>query len=291
MRTSNCYICNNSIKFKFEKYSEPLKKFFKLYECINCNLLQISPLPSAEVLHNLYQGEYFNKRSSRGYNDYTSAEVKQSITNTFIKNLNQLDFFKYENTLNDTKSILEIGCAGGHFLEYLHKRDWKVLGIDISDNMIQFAKSKGLPAICTDFLKFTFEEQYDLIVLWATLEHLTDPRLFLQKMESLLKDNGKIYISTINYGFWGKIYGINWRYLNVPEHIYYFNYKNLKSLCSQTNLKITRSFTYGSGFTQIKNMNLIYRLKKLVFDKVAKLFHSGDLIVLELTKDKLWKSI
>lgn len=48
-------------------------------------------------------------------------------------------------------------------------------------------------------------------------------------------------------------------------------------------LKITKTFTYGSGFTERENMSIFYKIAKKIFDFLAK-FRIDDNIVLELQK-------
>jgi hypothetical protein len=101
-------------------------------------------------------------------------------------------------------------------------------------------------------------------------------------MRDLLSAGGKIYLSTCNTGFFARRYGTSWRYLNVPEHVYYFNYKSLSLLASACGLRITRAFSYGSGFTTKDNATWTYRWSKKIADRLARRRLSGDMIVIEL---------
>ncbi|HRP70893.1 MAG TPA: class I SAM-dependent methyltransferase [Turneriella sp.] len=150
--------------------------------------------------------------------------------------------------------------------------------------MVEAGRGLGRPLLDDNFLTHNFgEQQFDLITHWATLEHLPDAKKFLQKMASLLAPEGKIYLSTCNTGYFARRYANAWRYLNVPEHVFYFNKKSLTHLAHSVSLKINRAFSYGSGFTAIENSNLYYRLRKRFFDQMARFLLSGDMIVIELT--------
>jgi 2-polyprenyl-3-methyl-5-hydroxy-6-metoxy-1,4-benzoquinol methylase len=284
-----CSVCSDDLYFKLSKYSETVDKNFDIYKCDFCKNWQVYPAPNAKELKKLYENSYFSKRTKRGYNDYAGEAIKQSVISTLEKNLADLDFYAWEKTLYD-KSSLEIGAAAGHCVEYLQMRGWNAAGIDISKTMTDAAKKRGLHMICADFLKYDFKEdnknrKFDLITLWATLEHLPEPGKYIEKIAKLLKSGGHLYITTTNTGFWAKIYGARWRYLNVPEHIYYFNKNSLSYLFKKSGLKINRAFTYGSGFTSKKNASLFYKAMKSIFDRSAKYFYSGDMIVLDVVRE------
>jgi hypothetical protein len=101
-------------------------------------------------------------------------------------------------------------------------------------------------------------------------------------MAELLAPDGKIYLSTCNTGYFARRYGNSWRYLNVPEHVFYFNRQSLAQLANKCGLKITRAFSYGSGYTTIEDSSWWYRLKKRIADRLARYALSGDMIVIEL---------
>lgn len=278
----SCYICSQRLKKIYEKNS-PNGKKYSIYSCQACGLWQIYPIPVDDI-QTLYQKEYFEKRTDRGYNNYTGVAIEKSVVNTFLKNLKDLKI-----PVEKKGHYLEIGCAAGHTLKYMQDAGWQVLGIDISPEMTQFAQSRGLPVICGDFLKINIDQKFDIIALWATLEHLPNPKDFIEKAKSLLKPQGHFLLSTCHTGFFAKVYRENWRYLNVPEHIFYFSKKSLKNLFEKEGFFLNRCITYGSGFTQRNKASLLWKTSKMFFDKLAK-FGTGDMIACDFvlkTRDEL----
>lgn len=243
-------------------------------------------MPSEAELVALYQSEYFRQRSDRGYADYTSEKIYRSVVATLGKNLDDLGFFQWESTLKEPRRLLEVGCASGHAVDYFDRRGWHALGIDVAAEMVTAGKAAGRNLICADFLSFDFGAQkFDLITHWATLEHLPQAEAFLRRMAALLASEGKIYLSTCNTGYFARRYGAQWRYLNVPEHVFYFNRKSLAYLAEKCSLRITQAFSYGSGYTTKETAGWLYRLSKSVADRAAKWALSGDMIVVELMAD------
>lgn len=280
----NCALCGGALAPHLAKAGAD-GRLWHIARCVACTVWQIYPLPKSAELAELYQGTYFKRRSDRGYADYTSDNIRRSVLSTLEKNLHDLDFFSWELQLK-SRRLLEVGCAAGHAVGYFSARGWQALGIDVAREMVEAGRAQGYNLQCADFLSYDFSgQQFDLITHWATLEHLPDAEKFLRRMAGLLAPGGKIYLSTCNTGYFARRYGSSWRYLNVPEHVFYFNKKSLTQLAAKCGLKITRAFSYGSGFTTREDATWWYRLQKRVADRLARYFLSGDMIVAELTGD------
>lgn len=276
-----CSLCGAEARPHLEKAGAD-GRIWQISRCTGCTAWQIQPLPRAEDLLALYQSEYFKKRSDRGYADYASEKIRLSVVSTLEKNLRDLGFYGWEKSLLQ-RSLLEVGCAAGHAVGYFSSRGWKALGIDVAREMIEAGRAAGNNLLCADFLTHDFGGQkYTLITHWATLEHLPDAEKFLHRMALLLAPGGRIFLSTCNTGYFARRYGSAWRYLNVPEHVFYFNRKSLSLLAAKCGLRVTRAFSYGSGFTTRENASWWYRVQKRIADQLARYFLSGDMIVIEL---------
>ncbi len=280
-----CALCGGQLSGHLKKTGAD-GKVYPILRCRTCTVWQIYPLPSATELSELYQKDYFKVRSDRGYADYTSEKIYRSVVSTLDKNLQDLKFYEWEKELASPRKLLEVGCAAGHAVQFFAERGWQTLGLDVAVQMVEAGRAAGRNLLCADFLKNDFgHNHFDLITHWATLEHLPEAEQFLRRMRSLLAPGGKIYLSTCNTGYFARRYGVAWRYLNVPEHVFYFNIKALTQLAQKCDLRITRAFSYGSGFTTRESAGWFYRLGKSIADRAAKFALSGDMIVLELMAD------
>lgn len=276
MKTITCYFCGSETSFLFHKTAAD-QKIYAIYECPNCKMWQIDPLPTQQQLDALYQAQYFEKRTDRGYDNYLSDHVRKSIEATFEKNMLDLGLFSAD--AGEIDRSLDIGCAAGYFVEYMHNKGAKAQGIDIASAMTRAAKERGLDIITGDFLKASFEFKYDLVTMWATIEHLRQPQLFFNRSAELLSKNGALVISTCFTGDYARRYKDRWRYLNVPEHLWYFSLPGLKLMAQKAGLQLQKSFTYGSGFTAKPGAGVFYNLQKKFHDRRAKTGHRGDMIV------------
>ena len=80
----------------------------------------------------------------------------------------------------------------------------------------------GVPVARGEFLEQTFAEKFDAVTFWAVMEHLAEPKKFLQKAASILKPGGCCFILTPNMNSLAiRLIGAKYRYI-FAEHLNYF---------------------------------------------------------------------
>lgn len=103
--------------------------------------------------------------------------------------------------------VLDAGCGGGFILNFLPKlsRDAVYLGLDISLRNVQRARSKWAELktfpeahfLVADVENLPLKGSFvDVVVSIEVLEHLLDPRSGLREMSRVLRQNGKIVLTT-----------------------------------------------------------------------------------------------
>ena len=122
--------------------------------------------------------------------------------------------FRYENanirevqqlllqTFEPNSKLLEIGCGSGRDASFMIKKDFDVIGIDGSKNMIDEAKEIH-PELSNKLFHKTlpndleFSQTFNGIYSIATLMHLSENDLknTLSKIYNLLNQNGKFLMS------------------------------------------------------------------------------------------------
>lgn len=111
------------------------------------------------------------------------------------------------NLLENGSKILDVGTAIGDYPKYLTEKcnkNFKVLGIDSSINMIEVARKKALKADfkVMDMRNLEFPVSYfDAIICFATLIHVDDREAIkiLEKFDSILKSNGVIIVNVMEH--------------------------------------------------------------------------------------------
>jgi len=131
------------------------------------------------------------------------------------------------------ESVLEIGCNDGVLLSPLVKYGVQVFGVDISENITELAKAKGLNV---QALKFSLENS-QIILAWTgrvdfitasnTFPHNEDPNGFLDAVSKVLTPNGKLALEVMYAGSlqeslqWDTIY---------HEHLHFHSLTSLRHL-------------------------------------------------------------
>lgn len=97
--------------------------------------------------------------------------------------------------------ILEVGCAEGGFVKYLHDKGMKVKGLELEQSRVDIANEKAPELgiiqgdITDNSLTGKLGEKYDLIVMRDVIEHVPDRDAAFKNLNSLLNDNGYLFVT------------------------------------------------------------------------------------------------
>ncbi len=104
------------------------------------------------------------------------------------------------------KRIVDVGCGGGILSEGLARYGADVIGIDLSEQLIDIADLHGLDSgVEVNYLKISAEalaEQqpaaFDHVTCMEMLEHVPDPASIVAACAALVKPGGFVFFSTLN---------------------------------------------------------------------------------------------
>lgn len=98
------------------------------------------------------------------------------------------------------KSVLDIGCADGYLGLTLGRWGIPSVGLNLYLPSIKIARERAymnhLPAKFEAMDFRDYNKQHEAVVFFEILEHLPAPVLAIEKAYSLVKDGGRLYIST-----------------------------------------------------------------------------------------------
>lgn len=166
-----------------------------------------------------------------------------------------LDVIKQINLLKEKKNrirILDIGCGKGYFLNKYKKKAY-IKGLEINESHIKYLKSKKYNFENKDLLNYKPDFKYDLVLLFATLEHLPNIEKYISYLkEKILKKTGSILVDLpsirdpLSY-----YYNIN-NYKKMfykRYHIYYFSKNSLEKLFKKHGFKIKITLLQQASIT------------------------------------------
>ncbi|MBI2061502.1 MAG: class I SAM-dependent methyltransferase [Nitrospirae bacterium] len=108
-------------------------------------------------------------------------------------------FLAQESAKNRT--LLDVGCGDGTFLEMAKKSGYRVHGVDSSRAGIKAARERGLRHVLAGSLDHAlraFGGRFDVVTCFHTLEHVENPSAFLRKVCDFVRRGGTLAIGVPN---------------------------------------------------------------------------------------------
>ena len=150
-------------------------------------------------------------------------------------------------------SLLDVGCSVGGFVKAAGELGYAAEGIDISPSSVAVGQKVGLKIRAGDFLSADFPAKFDVITLWATLEHLPEPSRYVRRARVLLRPGGVLLAWVPNFsGITQRLIGTKDRYVGI-DHVNYWTARGFAAYLSRFGFEILETVTFG--FNPITRMN------------------------------------
>ena len=91
--------------------------------------------------------------------------------------------------------VLEIGCGSGYLLHRMRELGADVLGVEPGGHGLEAARRYDVPIVRDFFPSPQVPGQFDLIVMYAVLEHIEEPIELLRKLRGRLTPGGRLVLS------------------------------------------------------------------------------------------------
>ena len=233
----HCPVCNSdkiSTAFTARDYTVS-KEEFSIWQCKNCSLRFTQDIPGSGSIARYYQSEDYISHSdtSKGFINRVYQMVKK-------RTLSGKRSLIEKNTRLNKGDHLDLGCGTGAFVNEMKQAGWNVTGLEPDAGARAMAENLyGLKISGAEELYNLQAESFDAITLWHVLEHVHDLHGYLDKIKSLLKPNGKLFIAVPNYtSYDAAAYKEYWAAYDVPRHLYHFSPTSMKVLIENHGLNI-----------------------------------------------------
>ena len=215
--------------FKIQ-YSDEFKSSFTIYECDKCGTKRMHPFLTEKQIRDYYVDEEIV-----GEGKYRKWRKKYRYIHNWINQVIPLRKFK----------VIEIGSNSGNLLRHFKEQSQcEVLGIELSEKCKAYSENvNNVPVFngnLDDFLSH-HRQKADLILMVHLFEHLTDPDDSLEKLASIIKENGFVYVeipnsNAIEIHLLKDISNV----MCVPFHPYFYNMESLCNLLEKHNFRVIK---------------------------------------------------
>jgi 2-polyprenyl-3-methyl-5-hydroxy-6-metoxy-1,4-benzoquinol methylase len=222
----SCPLCGGDSTLQFTKQE------LQYFKC-GCDFVFIWPQPSEHELREMYlkQGD-----------EYWATDLMKEFAFSPTKSRREISFVR---RFVSGGTLLDIGCSTGSFVKAAREIGLEAEGVDISCPAIRVGRELNLPLHAMDIMRESTGRQYDLVTMWATLEHLPDPRGHLRRAREMLKPGGLLFVSVPNYsGISQKLLGKWDRYVG-NGHLNYFTRRVLRQAVEMEGFTFREITTYG----------------------------------------------
>ena len=207
----------------------------------------VDPIPSEEELSHYYAQQYYQESKASTYSQSYSKEELQGIKiDAYVSN-----YVVQDHVFNNKKLLLDIGCGEGFFMDIFHGFGWDVIGTDYSiagatrhnPHLIEKILVGKLETVLENFINK--KKYFNLINLGNILEHVTNPINLLETCHQLLEKDGVLRVKVPNdlselQSVLEKKKLTNSDWFCPPDHLSYFNFKNIKETLMKSNFSILK---------------------------------------------------
>ena len=138
-----------------------------------------------------------NEKSEEQFYDNFATNWDSQFMNKSGQNFRNRKLTFLEESLKDNEGVcLDIGCATGHFTSRITSKNLKMIGVDMSEGMIEHAQKKypNLNFVVCKMQELSSKfKDIDCIFMMGVLSN-KNSRIILRECNKVLKRNGKLVI-------------------------------------------------------------------------------------------------
>lgn len=210
---------------------------FRVVRCRHCGLLRLEPRPAPEQLRRYYPENYWFAPDASA-----AGRMEEAYRRVVLR-----DHVRFVRRAVEAAGlpgpVLDVGCGGGLFLGMMRERGFDVVGLDISPEAAAVAwRSKGVPAACGTLAAPPLARgSVAAVTMFHVLEHLEDPRSYLEAARALLRPGGRLIVQVPDAACWQfRLLGAAWTGVDVPRHLVNFRARDLEALLAAHGFEVLR---------------------------------------------------
>ena len=238
---STCLMCGGAEARELFRGSDRLygttDREFAVVRCAACGLIRLDPMPEAAELARYYPKSYWFAPDSS-----PAGRLEETYRRLVLRD--HVGFVERALLSSGTRGLLlDVGAGGGLFLGMMRERGFRVAALDFSREAAAVAwKRQSVPAVCgmleaAPFAPCTFGG----ITMFHVVEHLRDPRAYLETARKLLAPGGRLVVQVPNAASWQfHFLRAAWTGIDIPRHLVDFRARDLEQLLLSCGFEVVR---------------------------------------------------
>lgn len=239
---------------------------FWIIGCVSCGLLRTFPVP-LKTIDNF-------------------EDAKHRIRNQELWKSFGLDILRLIRTYqkNAHAKILDVGCNIGIFVKLAEEYHFDATGIDVDRYAVRVGRDRfGVDLRCQNLEEAKFNQnEFDVVLLSHTLEHVPNPIELLGEINRILKPNGILVVESPNIEGLSvklqKLRGEPWYGYNPRQHVWHFSPMTIQWLVESAKFKTIELNTKKS--MHYEKTGSLWDIPRDVVLKLSGLLGLSDQIIL-----------
>lgn len=232
--TAACELCGADDcepLFQGEDRRHDLPGRYAMARCRRCGHVYLNPRPDPETLPLYYPEDYAPYDPHRGFVGRLTAALRRREAKSLRR------------SVPAGGRILEIGCAAGDLLVPLRELGFEVVGVEMSSYAASIARERhGLTVHTGSLADVSLDPgSFDAVIMRNVIEHVRSPKGDLQRVATLLRPGGHLFIATDNFASLDRrVFGQDWYGYDLPRHLNLFTPQTLTALLEATGFRVRR---------------------------------------------------
>jgi SAM-dependent methyltransferase len=214
----------------FSARRAPDRLHYRIVRCRTCGLVRSDPVAQSGLLARLYSESGLNYEAELG-----------NLRRTYGSCLARLE--RYGAVKGN---LLDIGCGNGFVLEEALSQGYRaVCGVEPSRAAAAKASPVIRPHIAVDMLRpgLFRPGEFDVVCMFQVLDHVGDPRGFLEECLRLLRPGGLLLAFNHNVAAWSaRVLGQRSPIIDV-EHTFLYNPQTMRMLFERCGFEVLKTGT------------------------------------------------
>lgn len=276
-------LCKNCASTHVYPYADLMPKIFgnrnyRVLLCRDCGVGTTVPQPTVSIDH---------------YVDSNRLEIISDVMRTSIRSDLLRIKKEYQRIFGRAhRSLLDVGCGNGLFLQIAKELGFGTHGIEPSTAMCNRVKEKGVTVTQCGIADYENYHQYDLVVLSSVIEHLPNPRGELQFLADKIGPNTVLcFQQAVFDGLIPKLLRAMWYGWSPQEHYWHFSSASFEKFIEQHQLRVVNK-SRANLYYQFVPMRSIRHWKSFLFSNLQKmlsllaaLLRLGDSVTFYVVRD------